>query len=152
MVRHTSVLTGPSRFALIAGTILFAVLGLSAGAVAIKSVRQVVADWNSDSVAVGAGAIVALPWMALFIFALAFATARSISRRARPSELMGRGTAILGGITLIAVAVASLFGVAVANRLEADGYSRCDRGFTGRLGIVHWVRGNARCPNSKVSA
>jgi len=141
------IAAGPSRLALIVGALAFAALATGGCTVALASTRALVRGWGTDHVPVGAGAVFALPFMALFILALSLGVARAVPGRQSPSMYLGPWTMRLGGVALASVIGASIAGAVLSDRLRGAGYVSCRGGFTGRLGIVHWVRGGAACPS-----
>lgn len=135
----------PSRLSLILGALIFAVMGLGGAFVAFDSARTTLSEWSSPEVSVGAGATIAMPFVAAFLFALGVATTRAISQRQPPVEKMGRLTWIIGAMALASIPIAGAASVAMSHILQADGYRPCGHGSLQGLGVVHWRRKDLLC-------
>lgn len=139
------MVTGPSRVSLAIGAIAFAAMAAGAALIAFDSSRTLIGQWRSSIVTVGAGAVFALPFIAIFLLALAVATARSLPDRRRPSERMGRWTWATGAIALASILAAIIGSSMIAEALEARGYHACTNGSPLRLGVVHWRQEGLPC-------
>lgn len=135
----------PSRSSLVAGGFVFMLMAIGAGAIAFDSSRTLVTDWGSPQVTIGAGAVFALPFFALFLAALAIATLRAIPGRQRPAEKMGKWTWVIGSVAVLSILGATIASGVVARSLEARGYLECAGKSPLRLGVVHWRKGGLPC-------
>ncbi|QYE33254.1 hypothetical protein KZX46_00070 (plasmid) [Polymorphobacter sp. PAMC 29334] len=127
------------------GTAAFTAMTVGAALVAFDSVRSLVDQWQSPAITVGAGAVFALPFAALFLAALAIATARSLPARQRPSEKMGRWTWATAAVALLSIIAALIASGLIGRTLEARGYKSCSSGSPIKLGIVHWQKDSLSC-------
>lgn len=133
----------PARLRALAGSLLLTGLGLGVLAMAADHGRDLVRDWGSGRVLFGAG-MLAVPGAGLSCLMLAIMRGRS-AILARP---LGKVDEWLFGLSLAFLASVATFpitGAVVSARLRADGYTRCERGYEGKLGLSDWVRPGTLC-------